>query len=145
MSAQHFLVPIDFSDSSDRALDCAIELGKKLQARLTLLHVVYLPRLAEIDLSPYQEEMETDAKKALESCLKRVRDGGLEATIEIVHGVPFREIVDMTNDRNIDLIIMGTHGRTGLQHAFLGSVAEIVVRLAPCPVLVARQSGETPG
>jgi nucleotide-binding universal stress UspA family protein len=57
----------------------------------------------------------------------------------MVHGVPFHEILETAKSQNVDLIVMGTHGRTGLEHIFLGSVAEKVVRLAPCPVLIARQ------
>ena len=57
----------------------------------------------------------------------------------MVHGVPFHEILETAKSQKVDLIVMGTHGRTGLQHILLGSVAEKVVRLAPCPVLIARQ------
>jgi nucleotide-binding universal stress UspA family protein len=57
----------------------------------------------------------------------------------VVHGVPFQEILDTAKARQVDLIIMGTHGRTGLSHVLSGSVTEKVVRLAPCPVLIARQ------
>ena len=65
--------------------------------------------------------------------------GGLEGEIAVVHGVPFQEMLDTAKKQQVDLIIMGTHGRTGLQHVLMGSVAEKVVRLAPCPVLVVRQ------
>ena len=58
----------------------------------------------------------------------------------VAHGIPFQEIIDTAKVRQVDLIVMGTHGRTGLLHVLLGSVAERVVRLAPCPVLVARQT-----
>ena len=62
----------------------------------------------------------------------------------LVHGIPFQVILDTAAAQHVDLIIMGTHGRTGLTHMFMGSVAEKVVRLGPCPVLVARAPAETP-
>ena len=79
----------------------------------------------------------------MEGYLARVTAAGLEGEIAVVHGVPFQEILDTAKKRQVALIIMGTHGRTGLTHILLGSVAEKVVRLAPCPVLIARQP--TPG
>lgn len=143
MTSQHFLIPLDFSECANQALEYAMTLAKKLQARLTLAHVVYLPKMVEVDIAPYQEQLEAGAMQAMETNLKRVQDAGLEVDIVTVHGVPFREIVELARDRDVDLIIMGTHGHTGLQHVFLGSVAEKVVRLAPCPVLVVRQPAET--
>ena len=68
----------------------------------------------------------------------RLRDAGLQGETVIVHGVPFQAIIDTATEKDVDLIIMGTHGRTGLTHVLMGSVAENVVRLAPCPVLVVR-------
>ena len=79
----------------------------------------------------------------MEGYLARVTAAGLVGEIVVGHGVPFQEILDTAKKRQVDLIIMGTHGRTGLVHVLLGSVAEKVVRLAPCPVLIARQP--TPG
>ena len=145
MSVQHFLVPLDFSASADHALEYALTLATRLQARLTLLHIIYLPRMVEVDITPYQEQMEAGAQQAMDAYLKRAQDAGVEARIEMARGVPFREIVEMAKAKNIDLIIMGTHGRTGLQHALLGSVAEKVVRLAPCPVLVTRHIDNAEG
>ena len=63
--------------------------------------------------------------------------------VQVQQGVPYREILDMAHTQQVDLIVMGTHGRTGLEHFFLGSVAEKVVRLAPCPVMVTRQPEAT--
>ena len=75
----------------------------------------------------------------MQACLERVTAAGLEGEIAVVHGIPFQEILDTAKTQQVDLIIMGTQGRTGLQHVLMGSVAEKVVRLAPCPVLVVRQ------
>ena len=148
MIAQHILVPIDFSEYANQALDYAIELAQKLQARLTFLHVIHLTPMAmgEIGASglvPYLEEIETDAQQRMKGIVDRVHQEGLEGEISIVQGVPFQIIVDMAGNRDIDLIVMGTHGRTGLTHALIGSVAEKVVRLAPCPVLVTRGTTDT--
>jgi nucleotide-binding universal stress UspA family protein len=67
-----------------------------------------------------------------------VRDTGLACEAVVAHAVPFQQIVNLAGARNVDMIVMSTHGRTGLAHMLLGSVAEKVVRLAPCPVLVTR-------
>lgn len=143
MTAQRILVPTDFSAHADEALDYAIELAKTLQARLTLLHVVHLTPLAMGDIGasglvPYLEEMEADAQNRLQALLHRVHQEGLQGETAIVQGAPFQIIVDTAASKDIDLIVMGTHGRTGLTHVLMGSVAEKVVRLAPCPVLVTR-------
>ena len=147
MIAQHILVPIDFSEYADQALDYAIELAQKLQARLTFLHVIHLTPMAmgEIGASglvPYLEAIETDAQQRMQAILNRVHQEGLEGDTSVVQGVPFQSIVDMAGNKEADLIVMGTHGRTGLTHALMGSVAERVVRLAPCPVLVTRGTTE---
>jgi nucleotide-binding universal stress UspA family protein len=150
MTAQHFLVPIDFSDYADQALDYAMALGQNLQARLTLLHVIHaVPLWAEGDMGRtlpdvYLAEVEAAAQRGMEQRRQRVQDAGLEANVLVVHGVPFQTIIDVAQEAQIDLIIMGTHGRTGMKHMLLGSVAEKVVRLAPCPVLVTRGSVSTP-
>jgi nucleotide-binding universal stress UspA family protein len=145
MTVHHVLVPIDFSPYAEQALDYAIALAPKLQARVTLLHVIQAPLVAGADMgvwpSPaFIEELETAITSDMEGYLARVTAAGLAGEIVVVHGVPFQEILDTAKKRQVDLIIMGTHGRTGLSHVFLGSVAEKVLRLAPCPVLVARQS-----
>ena len=88
----------------------------------------------------YIQELEAEIMDSLNDCFERVTAAGLEGKIAMVHGVPFHEIIEAAKTQQVDLIVMGTHGRTGLQHVLLGSVAEKVVRLAPCPVLVVRQS-----
>jgi nucleotide-binding universal stress UspA family protein len=145
MSTQHFLVPTDFSTYADQALDYAIALAGKLPARLTLLHVVHsVPLWVEGDMGRalpdvYLRQLEAQAQQELEQRQQRLQAAGVQGTILLVHGMPFQRIIDLARDQQIDLIIMGTHGRTGLQHVLLGSVAEKVVRLAPCPVLIVRQ------
>lgn len=147
MTAQHILVPIDFSSYADQALEYAVELALKLQARLTLLHVIHLTPLVLGDSvtslpGTFLEEVETEAEQLMHTSLGRLRNAGLPGETVIVHGIPFQAIIDTAKDKGADLIVMGTHGRTGLTHVLMGSVAEKVVRLAPCPVLVTRGTTE---
>jgi nucleotide-binding universal stress UspA family protein len=148
MHTQHFLVPIDFSAYSDQALTYATTLATQLQAHLTLLHVIHELSMVMGDMASalpeaYLQELEAEAQRSLEERLNRVHEARLEADMVIVHGVPFQCIIDTAHDQKVDLIVMGTHGRTGLSHALVGSVAEKVVRLASCPVLVTRGATST--
>jgi universal stress protein A len=141
----HFLVPLDFSEYANLALDYAIGLAKKLQVRLTLLHVIHELPIGVGDMATalpasYLEDLEAGVKQRLEEYCQQAQEAGLEVDLVIEHNVPFQGIVDIARQHNVDLIVIGTHGRTGLQHVLLGSVAEKVVRLAPCPVLVTRGS-----
>ena len=140
MRWQHFLVPLDFSPDADHALEYAIGLAAVLQAHVALLHVLELPKLVDMSLTPYRVQMETETRRALAARLQRVHQAGVAGDMMRVHGVPFQEIIAMAKTTGADLIIMGTHGRTGLHHVLMGSVAEKVVRLAPCAVLVTRLS-----
>ena len=143
MTVHHILVPIDFSPYAEQALDYAIALAQKLQARLTLLHVIQPPLVAGADMgvwpsSTFLQDLEAAITGDLEGYLARVTAVGLTGEMVVIHGVPFQQILDTARARQVDLIILGTHGRTGLAHVLLGSVAEKVARLAPCPVLIAR-------
>jgi nucleotide-binding universal stress UspA family protein len=144
MASQRFLVPIDFSEYANQALEYALTLAGKLDARVTLLHVIQSVPLGGVDMGvtlpyTYLQDLEAEIMQSMEACLARVTAAGREGDIVVVHGVPFHEILETAKSQKVDLIVMGTHGRTGLQHILLGSVAEKVVRLAPCPVLIARQ------
>jgi universal stress protein A len=130
---QHFLVPLDFSDYSTQALDYAMELAHKLQARLTLLHVLQSLPMGGGDMAAtlpysYMQELDADLNRRLESYLERVTVTGLNGDMVLVHGSPYQEIVEAAKTRQVDLIIMSTHGRTGLRHVLMGSVAEKVVQ-----------------
>jgi nucleotide-binding universal stress UspA family protein len=146
MATQHFLVPTDFSTYADAALEYAIALASKLQARLTLLHVIHsVPLWMEGDMGRalpdvYLAELEAQVQQHLEKRQQRIQAAGVQGNVLMVHGVPFQRIVDLARDQQSDMIVMGTHGRTGLQHLLLGSVAEKVVRLAPCAVLIVRHT-----
>jgi nucleotide-binding universal stress UspA family protein len=148
MIVQHVLVPIDFSATADQALAYAIALAQQLQARLTLLHVlditpVTMDEMTSGVVTTYLDDLETDAQHLLQASRERVQRVGLQAESLLVQGTPTQTIVDTASEQGVDLIIMGTHGRTGLAHVFLGSVAEHVVRQGPCPVLVVRRAPET--
>ena len=143
MVPQHFLVPVDFSNYSASALDYAIDLAKKLGARITLVHVIHAMPLGVPEAGvalpvSYWQEIETEVSQMLEEQRKRIQHAGLRGETVVAHGVPFQEIIKVAKAKNADLIIMGTHGRTGISHILLGSVTEKVLRLAPCPVLVTR-------
>ena len=144
MPRPRFLVPLDFSEYANQALDYAIHLASKLEARLTLLHVIQALPLGGVDMGvtlPFTllQDLEAKITSSMQAYLERVTAAGLEGEIIIVKGVPFQEILETAKTQQVDLIVMGTYGRTGLQRVLLGSVAEKVVRLAPCPVLVVRQ------
>jgi nucleotide-binding universal stress UspA family protein len=143
MPTPHFLVPIDFSTYAEQALDYAIRLARTLKARLTVLHVIQPVPMAGVDMGvalpeAYLRELEEAVQRDMEEALARVTAAGLTAERVVLYGVPFQEIVETAKARQVDLIVMGTHGRTGLMQVLLGSVAEKVVRLAPCSVLVVR-------
>jgi nucleotide-binding universal stress UspA family protein len=136
------LVPTDFSPDAERALDYAIALASALHARVTLLHVISAVYWAMGEVpgalsATVMEELETVAQQSLEQTLQRVHAARLDGDM-VVHGSPFACVVATAHDQGVDLIAMGAHGRTGLPHVLLGSVADRVVRLAPCPVLVTR-------
>jgi len=148
MPRPRFLVPLDFSEYANQALDYAIHLASKLEARLTLLHVIQALPLGGVDMGvtlPFTllQDLEAKITSSMQAYLERVTAAGLEGEIIIVKGVPFQEILETAKTQQVDLIVMGTQGRTGYQHLLLGSVAEKVVRLAPCPVLVVRQPTAT--
>jgi nucleotide-binding universal stress UspA family protein len=149
VTAQHFLVPTDFSPYADQALAEAIDLAHAVNAQITLLHVMQLMPLTVGDVPPeyfsdYLEAIEIEAQRHMQASLTRIYQAGLQADSAITQGIPFQAIVEMAGEKKADLIIMGTQGRTGLPHLLIGSVAEKVVRLAPCPVLVARQKQAAP-
>ena len=129
MTIQHILVPIDFSPHADQALDYALALAETLQARLTLLHVIEpLPLSRDATTAfpnAYLQELESAAQQKQEQALTRARAAGLQADTASVHGVPFQGIVETARNQHAHLIVMGTHGRTGLRHALVGSVAHL--------------------
>jgi universal stress protein A len=143
------LVPVDFSSHSDAALSCALSLARRLGAQLELFHVVEDPHTAgawgaEVAYVPSVQEILGNYAKTCEGLLAELkrRAGGDDAavTTRVLIGSPARTIVERAQEGAFDLVVMGTHGRTGLAHVVMGSVAERVVRHAPCPVLTIREA-----
>ena len=142
-TAFKILVPIDFSDLSKEAFFVACDIAKRLQGRLLILHVVdyVTPSLffAEGMVPPESHTEFLDFRiakeKQLEELMEDERARGLWIHPIFTTGVPTEEIVERARRHKADLIVMSTHGRTGISHFLLGSVAEGVIRKAPCPVL----------
>jgi nucleotide-binding universal stress UspA family protein len=140
------LVPVDFSDDSQRALDVAIDLAKTFGAELHLLHCY---QIHPASVSPYgivvPETLEHDIRMAALQRLSEWREKaaarGIRVQEHITAHFPSQEIVAASERLDIDLIAMGTRGLTGLKHALLGSVAERTIRNAPCAVLTVKKSG----
>lgn len=142
---RHILVPTDFSKSSQNALTYALAFAGKFGAEIHLLHVVqdialFIPEavMPSVPISPPAEQFRAAAQSALERAIAEQAKSGVTIHAEVCEGLSHQEIVRFARDKNIDLIVMGTHGHTGLAHVFMGSVAEKVVRRAPCPVLTVR-------
>jgi nucleotide-binding universal stress UspA family protein len=165
MAYTHILAPTDFSDVANHALGLALEEAQMHDAKMTLLYVLHHQPETEVYYlqgspadrrafaaefgavlpMPQQPEPRTFRRDHVEEALTHLRDlvpqsftGTWEA--EVTTGDAAAEIVRMAQDRDVDLIVMGTHGRTGLRRTLLGSVAEHVVRHAPCPILIVRHS-----
>jgi nucleotide-binding universal stress UspA family protein len=150
MRFRHILVPTDFSDGSEAAFSAALELAAGTGARLTLLHVHHVPATALPDmLFPMTPELMQSVEHSVELCLsqlvERARVAGVDACHRTLFGATHREICALAKDLDVDLIVIGTHGHTGLSHAILGSVAERVVRRAHCPVLTVRPKPRAAG
>jgi nucleotide-binding universal stress UspA family protein len=122
MRLSEMLFPTDFSPIADVVGQIARDMARQADARLHVVHVV--PPLTDPTLPAEQL-----------SRVGRMLSGGIRVEATLLHGVAGPSIADYARERHIDLIIMGTHGRTGISHAILGSVAETVVRLAPCLVV----------
>jgi nucleotide-binding universal stress UspA family protein len=134
IALKRILVPVDFSETSAAALRYGVELARGFKARLHLLHVPEHPTEAEYPIGLF-ETMQSAAHGRLRHLLSDADANELHPQCSMRMGTPPEEIVDYAQEHDIDLIVMGTHGRTGLARVILGSVAERVVRTAPCPVL----------
>ena len=141
------LVPTDFSETADAALDYAKRLAGRVGASLHLVHVFtdpYAPALYATDVYVPEIAAETrtramqEAKAELAVRLSPQEQDHFRGTTSIVTGLTAKQIAQYAADRGIELVVMGTHGRRGVAHMLLGSVAEQVVRTAPCPVLTVR-------
>lgn len=147
-SIKKILVPIDFSEGSQAALELAATFAKTFGASLELLHVWAPPTMVPMPLVVVTSQAEqpmtleelarTTAGTQMKDLVDPLKKQGLEVHSRVAIGTPAREIADLAGLGHFDLVVMGTHGRGLLGHALLGSVAEKVVRHAPCPVLTVR-------
>lgn len=139
------LVPIDFSDYSKSALKYAVNFAKSFSAEIVLIYVVepviYPPdfSMGQIAMPSINAEWDVRAKEELQKlAISEIPGESVVKTI-IKTGKPFVEIIETAKEENVDLIIIATHGHSGVEHILFGSTAEKVVRKAPCPVLTLRE------
>jgi nucleotide-binding universal stress UspA family protein len=144
-SIKTILFATDFSESSDYAFQYADSLAKQYSAHLILVHVINEPvdlrgfYVPHISFDKLEEEIEAGARKMMEKfCRTHIRDFENYETC-ILPGIPYDEIIKKGVESSADLIVMATHGRTGLDHMLFGSTAEKVVRKSPIPVLTIRK------
>ncbi len=144
LSIRRILFPTDFSEPAEYAWSYALTFAQEFGAEVHLVHVVAPPpRLTEayaVNFDPERmvQSLTAEANASMNQQVEAAKSRGLIFQHEVRVGVDFREIIDYALKHDIDLIVMATHGRTGLAHVLLGSVAEKVVRKAPCPVLTVK-------
>jgi nucleotide-binding universal stress UspA family protein len=145
---RRILLPSDFSGCSAEAARAARRLAEIFGARLIVLHVLDEPAAldpmfrGEVPLEMLRGRMEQYAREAMEAFVAAGLRGMENVETRIASGVPYREILREARETGADLIVIGTHGRTGVEHVIFGSTAEKVVRMAPCPVLTIREGGK---
>jgi len=145
---EKILVAVDFSDNSSYAFDYALSLAKQFDSELLLLHVINEPvdlrgfYVPHISFEQLEKEIAAGASIMMEQfCQEKMQDYTNYKTV-IVTGTPFDEIIRKASEISASLVVIGTHGRTGLDHIIFGSTAERVVRGATCPVLTIRLPDE---
>jgi nucleotide-binding universal stress UspA family protein len=144
LQIERILVPMDFSKPAEKALRYAVSFARQFDAKITVLHARqttfypietgYLPPAI-----PSEELPEKVAQDRLQADVQRIVPEEMRGNMLVRVGAPFDEICTAAKELHIDLILIATHGYTGLKHVLLGSTAERVVRHAPCPVLVVRE------
>jgi len=141
------LVPTDFSEDSVRAFQMALSIAAKYQARIFLLHVI--SNTVQQSLSDYcldqgivarvlSESIVFSNEKLQEAIDKNQQSGDIKVIPDVRKGQPYEEILKEASERKVDLIVIASHGKTGLQKYFIGSVTERVMKEAKCPVLLVR-------
>jgi nucleotide-binding universal stress UspA family protein len=148
MQIKTILFPTDFSNGARAAVDHVVSLAQDYHARLILLYVIQDISIAEwyipsaLSVADLVEDMQKSAWQEMEKWGAEVSLKVKEVEKMVVRGVPFVEIIRTARGKKVDLIVIGTHGRTGIDHMLFGSTAEKVVRKAPCPVLTVRMAGK---
>jgi nucleotide-binding universal stress UspA family protein len=145
---EKILTAIDFSENSEHAFDYALTLSLQFRSELTILHVINEPvdlrgfYVPHISFEQLEKEIADGAEKMMgRFCTTKMGDFTRYQT-SIVSGIPYEEIIKKAKEIGASLIVLGTHGRTGLDHLIFGSTAERVVRSASCPVLTIRLPGQ---
>ncbi|MGH8657022.1 MAG: universal stress protein [Gammaproteobacteria bacterium] len=150
MQIRRLLIATDFSALSEHTLDYAIGLATALNASVELLHVHHSPALSlqDGDLSmpvnpTLEAEYQANVQQRLDKLVEKYQASGVKISGRLLSGIPYAEIIRAAEEGGVDLIVMGTHGRTGLAHLLMGSVAERVVRSSPIPVLTVPSAERT--
>lgn len=139
------LCPVDFSDASGHALDYAMDLAKKLHAGIHIVHA-WQPTLYAmgdgviIPSSDVITDLMINLKNKTTALVEQYQGRGISITGELLEGIPYEEIVKTAQKLPAELIVMGTHGRSGFVHLMLGSITERVIRTSPVPVLTVRHA-----
>ena len=140
---KNILVTTDFSDYSRSAFPKVIALARKFDANISILHVIQ-PLITPAEYSwgvqpiELQKEHERNCHTAMEKLVLKYFPRDISVSSHILHGIPFKEIIGFCRDQQMDLLVIATHGLSGLSHIIFGSTAEKIVRKSSCPVLVVR-------
>jgi nucleotide-binding universal stress UspA family protein len=142
---ERILVPTDGSTGVDRAVEHAVDLARTYGAQLHVLNVVNVASLSvEANSQAVIDQLEEQGEELTYQVAEQATDAGVEDVVtEVTHGIPHQTILEYADERGMDLVVMGTHGRTGLEHYLLGSVTEKVVRSSDVPVLTVRAPEES--
>ena len=151
MLIRSILLPTDFSECANYALSFAASLARPSEAKIICVHVIepivptvgYTGMTEPLPMTDISEQLEDSAERELPKIAGCDECAGLEVEEVIVHGDAASEIVRVAQERQVDLIVISSHGRTGLGRILFGSTAESVVRHAPCPVLVVKPPQES--
>lgn len=148
-SMKRILVPVDFSEHAEQALVYAKEMAAFYNARLQLLHIIeeFIPptfyMTTGISTIRFSTELKIKTHEAMIELLQKTKGPKVEADFHVIEGNAAHDIADFAKEKNSDLIVISTHGRTGLEHLLMGSVTEKIVRWAPCPVFTVRTFGKS--
>jgi nucleotide-binding universal stress UspA family protein len=145
IAIKSILLPTDFSENSKYAMEYAVSFAAQYKAKLYVLHVLVSPHaMVGYEVAPFVSferlyaDMRRSSEQAMSTFIPEEVKKEIQVETAIVQGTPFLEILKFAREKEVDLIVIATHGRTGLSHVLFGSVAEKVVRKSPCPVLSIR-------
>ncbi|MDY6771355.1 MAG: universal stress protein [Candidatus Nanohaloarchaea archaeon] len=139
----NILIPTDGSSGTEKAVEHALDLAETYDATIHVLYVIDMhPSYHGVLSENYIDELKDEGEKAIDDVVEKATGRGRKVTTKIARGIPHKVILRYAEENDIDLIAMGTHGRTGIRHLALGSVAEKVIRAADIPVLTARMTPE---